>query len=159
MKHLVSSFCVLTLLWLGNSGHYSIMLLTLGFFSVVMVVWISHHMRLIDNESQPLQLMGKRLPGYYAWLARKIVSGNLDVVYRIWRGNQSLSPVIGKLRMSQESDMGRVVFANSITLTPGTVAMDMDSQEVFVHSITRQGLEELRQGEMDRRVCELEASS
>jgi multicomponent Na+:H+ antiporter subunit E len=158
MKHLVSSFIVLALLWLGNSGHYSGLLLGLGLASVITVVWISHRMRVIDHESQPISLSARKLAGYYIWLSGKILSSNVDVVRRVWGGNRTLSPTLETLPMTQQTTMGRVIYANSITLTPGTVAMDLEEGQVLVHSLTREGIEDLRQGEMGRRVTDLEVS-
>jgi len=78
------------------------------------------------------------------------------VVGHIWRGNGSISPSVARLPLSQSTDMGRVIYANSITLTPGTVAMDMDDGSVVVHALTEAGVQELEQGEMNRRVARLE---
>lgn len=155
MKHSFSLFVLLVLLWLGNSGHYSPLILGLGLGSCVLVIWLSRLMKVVDHESQPLHL-GRSLPGYLIWLVGKVVRSNADVVCHIWRGNRSISPCVARLPLDQSSDMGRVIYANSITLTPGTVAMDMDDGSVLVHALTEAGIVELREGEMNRRVVGLE---
>lgn len=155
MKHSFSLFFLLLLLWLGNSGHYTPLLLGIGVMSCLFVMWVAQHMNLVDHESQPLHL-GSGIFGYLAWLTAKVVSSNVAVVSHIWRGNGSISPSVARLSLGQSSDMGRVIYANSITLTPGTVAMDMDDGSVVVHALTKDGILELEEGEMNRRVTGLE---
>lgn len=156
MKYFVSVFCLLVVLWLGNSGHYSGLLLTLGLLSVIFVIFVVHRMDVLDHESQPLQVMGRKLPGYYFWLMAKIVRSNIDVVILIWRGPTAISPSVATLPVSQSSDIGRVIYANSITLTPGTVTMDLSDDTVLVHALTLDAVKELEGGEMSRRVSAVE---
>ncbi|MGL6159126.1 Na+/H+ antiporter subunit E [Microbulbifer sp.] len=155
MRHTASVFLILAFIWLFNSGHYTALLLSLGLLSVAFVAWIAHRMDIVDRESQPIHLTLK-LPGYYWWLFRKILAANLDVAVRAWRGPSAISPCIGSIPVNQTTDMGRVIYANSITLTPGTVAMRLDGDTIIVHALTREGLSELHSGEMERRVRELE---
>ena len=146
---------MLIILWLGNSGYYSPLLLSLGALSVVFAVWVSHRMDVVDHESQPLHLSGHIL-FYYCWLVGKIILSNIDVVKCIWLGNKSISPCFARLPMDQKTDMGKVIYANSITLTPGTVSMDIEGGTVLVHALTAESIAELRGNEMNRRVAGLE---
>jgi multicomponent Na+:H+ antiporter subunit E len=155
MRHTISIFVILSLIWLLNSGHYTALLLSLGLLSVIGVVWIAHWMDVVDHESQPVHLT-LRLPFYLWWLSKELFLSNIDVVKRVWLGNKSISPCMATLPLSQRTDMGRVIYANSITLTPGTVATDLEGDTVTVHSLTTGGLAALQAGEMDRRVSRLE---
>lgn len=155
MRHTVSIFVVLSLIWLLNSGHYTALLLSLGLLSVLLVVWIAHVMDVVDHESQPVHL-ALGLPLYYLWLLKQLVLSNIDVVKRIWLGNSSISPSMARLPISQRTDMGRVIYANSITLTPGTVAIDLQGDCIVVHALTADNIAELESGDMDRRVSRLE---
>ena len=155
MRHTISIFLLVACIWLLNSGYYTPLLLSLGLLSVVFVVWLSHKMDVVDEESQPIHLTA-RLPGYYWWLFVKIVQANIDVVRHIWRPKLSITPTTARLTASQNSDMGKVIYANSITLTPGTVSLDVDGDQILVHALNRGGIEELQAGEMDRRVKALE---
>lgn len=154
MKHTISLASLLTVFWLLNSGHYTLLLLLLGALSIALVVVIAHRMDIVDHESQPLHLT-LRTPGYWLWLAKEIIVANFDVVYRIWRGNSSISPAQGKLKASQQTIIGKVVYANSITLTPGTVAIDLEGDTVTVHALTQKAMTGLRSGYMDRRISKL----
>ncbi|WP_237064954.1 Na+/H+ antiporter subunit E [Microbulbifer guangxiensis] len=146
---------VLSVIWLGNSGHYSPLLLTFGVVSVALVVWIGRRMQVVDGESQPFHL-SLRLLAYYGWLLRKIVESNIKVAACAWKGPRAISPVSGRVPCRLESDLSRVIYANSITLTPGTVTVSLDDGEVLVHALTESGLAELREGEMEGRVARLE---
>lgn len=153
--HVVSLFIVLAALWLLNSGLYNGLLLSLGLVSIWFSIWLSLRMGIIDDESQPLHL-SRKLPGYYLWLAKKIIQSNIDVLLLIWRGPGAISPCVATLPCEQRSEISKVIYANSITLTPGTVAMDLGDDTVLVHSLTTAAIEELQQGEMAARVNRLE---
>lgn len=155
MRHTISLSLILVIFWLLNSGHYNALLLCLGAVSIVIVVIIAHRMDVIDHESQPVHLT-IHMPAYWLWLARQIIQANIMVTYHIWRGSKTISPTQFNLKASQKSDMGKVIYANSITLTPGTVAIDLVGDNITVHALTKKTAEELMSGEMDRRVSWLE---
>ena len=155
MRHTISLFVLLSSIWLLNSGHFGLLLLLFGLASVCLVVWIARRMDVVDRESQPLHLT-RRIPSYYLWLLKQLVLSNIDVVKRIWLGNGSISPSMATLPLNQRTDLGRVVYANSVTLTPGTVAIDVEGNQMLVHSLTREGIADLQSGDMDQRVCRLD---
>lgn len=155
MKHTISLALMMAALWLLNSGHYTPLIIGLGIASIFLVIVIAHMMDVVDQESQSLNLTGRFLV-YWGWLIKELVLSNVAVVKCIWKGNDSIYPVVGTLKISQKSDMGRVIYANSITLTPGTVAIDLQDNTITVHALTREGLQALEAGEMDRRVTGLE---
>jgi len=155
MKHSISLFLTLVAFWLLNSGHYSLLILSLGFASIALILVIVHKMDVVDHESQPIYLSSK-IFGYYLWLIKEIIKANITVVKHIWLGEQSISPTLKTIKISQKTDMGKVIYANSITLTPGTVAIDIVDNEITVHALLYKDLESLEIGEMDRRVTLLE---
>mgnify|MGYP001812474240 FL=1 len=155
MPHTISLFVTLGVFWLLNSGHYTLLILSLGLISVALVLYIAHRMDVVDHESQPLHLTLK-IPGYFLWLTKEMILSNISVVKHIWLGNETISPILTKIKANQKTDMGKVIYANSITLTPGTVAVDLVGDQITVHAISRENIEDLQAGEMDRRVCRLE---
>lgn len=155
MHHTISLALILAVFWLANSGHYSPLLLALGAVSVALACILAHRMNIVARESQPLHLIS-RIPGYWSWLLKEIAAANLDVVYCVWRGNDTISPTQVVVRASQKTDVGEVIYANSITLTPGTVVMELAGSELTVHALTREAAEALKGGEMDRRVSRIE---
>ncbi|MBL4940669.1 MAG: Na+/H+ antiporter subunit E [Colwellia sp.] len=155
MRHTISLFLTLAAFWLFNSGHYSMLVMSLGLVSIVLVLIICHKMDVVDQESQPLYLTPQIL-GYFVWLIKEIIQANITVVKHIWLGKESISPTFKKIKISQKTDMGKVIYANSITLTPGTVAIDLVDDEIIVHALLYKDFESLEAGEMDRRVSLLE---
>ena len=152
--HIPSLFIVLAITWLALSGHLEPFLLIAGAVSCAAIVAIAHRMDVIDHEGHPIHLTW-RIPTYWLWLLGQIVKANLDVTRRILDPRLPIDPVLARVPCSQQTDLGRVVYANSITLTPGTVSTDVRENEIEVHALTRAGLEALREGTMDRRVTAL----
>jgi len=145
----------LAVFWLANSGHYTVLMLSLEAISIALIVYIAHRMDVVDHEAQPLHLTLK-IPGYYAWLIKEIFLANLTVVKHIWLGNKSISPVFATITASQKTEIGKVIYANSITLTPGTVTVNIEDDKFLVHALLQESIEDLESGEMDRRVTQLE---
>lgn len=155
MRHTIMLTLSLTAFWLANSGHNTALMLSLGLMSIALIVYIAHRMDVVDHEAQPLHLTLK-LPGYYAWLIKQIVLANLLVVKHIWLGNKSISPIFATITASQKTEIGKVIYANSITLTPGTVTVNIEDDKFLVHALLRESIEDLESGDMDRRVTQLE---
>ncbi len=158
MRNTISLSVTLVLFWLANSGHYNTLLLILGALSVIFVVFIAYRMDVIDHESQPLLHLTAKLPAYYVWLFKEIVISNIKVVKHVWMGKNTIKPALKTIKSSQATDMGKVIFANSITLTPGTVAIDLVGNDILVHALMEEDIEALAAGEMNQRVTRVEKS-
>ncbi|MCP4184302.1 MAG: Na+/H+ antiporter subunit E [Hyphomicrobiales bacterium] len=156
MKVVINFGIILTGFWLINSGYFKPLLLGFGFLSVVIVIAITWRMKEKDGEFFPLIMMSLRLPGYLLWMIGQIIKSNMDVIRRIWLGSKSISPTIVTCKAGQKSDAGKVLYANSITMTPGTITMSIHDDILEVHALTRQAAKDLQLGEMDRRVTVLE---
>lgn len=137
------------------SGHYNVLTLSLGAASIVFTLYIAHRMDVVDHEAQPLHFTLKFLR-YQLWLIKEIVAANITVVKHVWLGNDTISPTMTTITASQKTDVGKVIYANSITLTPGTVTVHLDGDQFMVHALLRESIADLQSGEMDRRVTELE---
>ena len=155
MKHAFNLTLLLFALWLLLSGHYTPLMLLLGGLSTLLVVFLALRADLIDRETHPVLLKPSILL-YWLWLAREIIKSNLDVARRILTPGLPISPNVFTVRTTQQSDLGRVTYANSITLVPGTVAMDVDEDVITVHALTQEAAADLKRGEMNRRVCDVE---
>ncbi|MFW2438110.1 MAG: Na+/H+ antiporter subunit E [Arenicellales bacterium] len=155
MRHTIILSISLSAFWLLNSQHNSFYMLSLGVISVAFVLYMAHRMDVIDHESQPVHLTLK-IPAYYTWLIKEIILANLVVVKHIWLGNKSISPVFATISASPKTDIGKVIYANSITLTPGTVTVNLEDDRIMVHALLEESIKDLKSGEMDRRVAQLE---
>lgn len=155
MKYTIGLIVLLAVVWLLWSGHYNTLLLSLGAVSLAIVVAISLRMKIVDEEGAPVQLPLRLVP-YLPWLVLEIVKANVDVALRILRPGLPISPRLIRVRAGQRTDLGRVIYANSITLTPGTVSIDTDGDDITVHALTRGAAEGVLSGAMDRRVRRVE---
>ncbi len=145
---------VLIGIWLLWSGHYTPQLVSFGVASCLFVLYLSHRMQIDDEEGAPL--LGVRPFIYAPWLIKQIVLANIDVAQRILKPSLPIEPTMIHVKADQRTDLGRVVYANSITLTPGTVSVDVRGNDVVVHALTREGAEFDKSGELNRRVVKME---
>ncbi len=143
--------------WLLLSGHYTPRLLGLGVASSALAVALARRMDVIDHESYPVHIT-PRLITYWLWLLKEIVVANLDVAKRVLHPRMPIEPHFIRVKTTQPSELGQVIYANSITLTPGTVSVQLEGDEILVHALTRETAKALETGEMDRRVTQLEGN-
>jgi len=153
--HAVSLGLILFASWLLMSGVFLSLILVLGIVSCAIVVFIAMRMDVVDHEAVPLHITFRALL-YWPWLMTEIVKANFDVTKMVL-GLTPISPTMVQIKATQKTDLGLVTFANSITLTPGTISIDLDQDgHILVHAISREGAEAVADGEMDRRVTEME---
>lgn len=157
MFHAVSTFIVLYGFWLLLSGYFTPFLLISGAGSALAVLWFTHRMGIIDREGHPHHLSWRALISYWPWLLKEIVKSAWDVSLRILNPRLPISPTLTRFKPTQKTDLGLVIHANSITLTPGTIAVQVGRNEFLVHALTVEGAATLAGSEMDRRVSEMES--
>ena len=158
MLHLLNLGLLLALFWLGLSGHYTLLLLAFGVLSVALVVWLAHRMDVIDHESVPLHLSRGALT-FWPWLLVEIVKSNIDVVRRVLDPRLPIQRSVIRVPTGEMSPLRETIYANAITLTPGTVSLDIGDGEVVVHALSREAAEAVRSGDMARRVTVMEEGS
>lgn len=156
MKRALILFIALYGTWLLLSGHYNATLLTYGALSCAGIVLLVAHLGILDAEALPVHL-GIRLLLYLPWLMKEIVLSNLSVARVILDPKLPIHPQILRVAASQKTQVGQATYANSITLTPGTVTLDIRDGQILVHALTMASAVGLLSGEMDRRVAHLEA--
>ena len=151
MLYLLVALVVAWLLW---SGIYKPLLLALGAASCLLAFWLSRRMGYFDDNLFALRF-SRRLLLYWGWLIREIFKSSLTVSRAILDPRLSISPCTVKIKATSEHPFDQVMLGNSITLTPGTLSMDVHEGTILVHSLTEDGARELLAGEMDRRVTGL----
>ena len=143
--------------WLLLSGHTNPLLLSLGLLSVTAVVACVSRLEVLDDEGVPVHL----LPGlirYVPWLIGQVIRSNLDVARRIVSPELPIHPSVVKVDATHHTEVGRVTYANSITLTPGTISLDVSAETIEVHALTEDAANDLMSGEMARRVQRAEGA-
>jgi multicomponent Na+:H+ antiporter subunit E len=155
----VVTWLLLAALWVGLSGFFDPVHLTFGAVSVTLVTLFTHR-RFMPSAavSGALARMG-RLVLYVPWLVWQIAVANVDVMQRIF-GMRPIDPVVIRFTPDLVSEFGRVTLANSITLTPGTVTVDItDEGEFVVHALNREAADAVLTRAMELKVKAVEGGA
>lgn len=155
LLYAISSAITLFAFWLLLSGFFTSFLLAAGMGSALAIVAFGWRMNVVDHEGHPVHL-GWRAVTYWPWLVKEIVKSALDVSRVIVNPRLPISPTLVRVKPGQKTTVGIVTYANSITLTPGTISVEVSAEEILVHALVREGAESLAAGEMDRRVTQFE---
>jgi multicomponent Na+:H+ antiporter subunit E len=150
----LSLILVLTTFWLLFSGHYDARMLAMGALSVALTTWIVRRTRVLDDEGHSIPLAISSF-AYFPWLMWEIIKSNFEVASLILSPSRRVKPSVFSVTSTQNSDVFRVIYANSITLTPGTLTISVNDDEFEVHAIADGFREELRTNRMDRRVSRM----
>lgn len=140
--------------WVLWSGQFQPLLLVLGAFSCLLTAYLTRRMGYFDNEVFALRF-GLRLFSYWAWLAREVLRSSIDVARVVLDPRLPISPQTIEIKASATHPVDQAILGNSITLTPGTLALDVHRGKIQVHCLTQAGADDLMSGEMDRRVAAL----
>jgi multicomponent Na+:H+ antiporter subunit E len=146
----------LAIFWLLLSGHVEPLFLALGVLSLALVCWLCWRAGLTRRMGATARFI-LRLPWYLLWLATQMLVSSVAVVRRVWSPRPALLPVVAATSSAELSELSQVIYANSITLTPGTLSLDLGEDHVEVHSLEPAGVKKLHAGAMRRRVQWLEA--
>lgn len=138
--------------WLALSGHYERLILAFGVVSSVLVVLYAWRMDRADGYTFRFRVTW-RVPFYLLWLIKEVFWANLKVARIILHPKLPISPIIVPFRATMKSDLGRFIYANSITLTPGTITTGTDGDTLRIHALTWHDVDGREEDEMDRRIC------
>ncbi|MBX3677002.1 MAG: Na+/H+ antiporter subunit E [Rhodocyclaceae bacterium] len=158
MLYAASATLALFSFWLVLSGFFTAFLVGAGAASALAVVAFSQRMDVIDREGHPIHLSWRALT-YWPWLGKEIVKSAWGVSKIILNPRLPVSPTLVRIKPTQRTPEGLVTHANSITLTPGTISVEVGADEFLVHAVTREGAEGVASGEMDRRTTRFEGGT
>ncbi len=156
MKTVILSFTSLFLLWLLLSGYFKANLTIFGIISCTLVTYISIKLKIYSSHHERIKF-NLRLPFYIPWLLKEITKSNLHVARCILDSNNRTQPQVVYSKPSQKTNTGLAVYANSITLTPGTISIDINDNEILVHALTNHTAQGIINGDIDKRVTKLES--
>ena len=145
------AFVILFAFWLVFSGYLDPLHVGLGILSTALVAAFSHDLLFPDPPSSHTARTMWRLATFIPWLIWQVIDANLHVVYLVFRPSQ-IRPRVIRFRTRLTHDGSKLLFGNSITLTPGTVTMDIEENEFFVHAISDKAASDTLSGDMERRV-------
>ena len=144
--------------WLALSGHYTPMLIGAGLASAVLCAVAARRMLVLDPEGHPHHLLVGAVT-YFPWLVWEILKSAWAVAKLVLHPSLPISPTMTRVQASQRSSAALATYANSITLTPGTLTVGLAGNELIVHALTRDGALDLESGRMDRRVSKFEGTA
>ena len=155
----IGSIVVLLGLWLLLSGVYKPMVIGFGVGSVLVTVWVVNRMDAIDGDRVALKLNQFAFFRYLAWLMVEIAKANWAVTKIVMSPEMPIRQHLFHVRHTQDSDLAQVIFANSITLTPGTITVETEPDTFLVHalSFSPDDMDALR--DMDARVTATESTA
>ena len=149
----ITLFIVLFGFWLLMSGYYTPLILSLGVISCLLCVFLTIKGKFLDNETLPIYFF-PRLIQYTLWLIKEILKSNIQTAKVIIM--KSEEPELFSVKATQKTNEGKVTYANSITLTPGTVTTQIKNDILEVHALTKDFGDDVRSSEMDKMVTWLE---
>ncbi|MFW5815914.1 MAG: Na+/H+ antiporter subunit E [Wenzhouxiangella sp.] len=157
MRNILFLTFTLAGLWLAISGVYKPVIFILGGASLMLVVWIALRMKIVGDEHNPL-VFSWRLPVFWLWALGQIIQANLHVA-RLVFSPEKISPRIVSVPVPHKSSLGKVVYGNTCTLTPGTVTLGLDRDQLVAHALDRQSAQSLVSGRLADKICWLEGST
>ena len=149
----ITLFIILFGFWLLMSGYYTPLILSLGVISCLLCVYLTVKGKFLDNETLPIYFF-PRLIQYTLWLIKEILKSNIATAKVIIM--KSEEPELFSVKATQKTNEGKVTYANSITLTPGTVTTQIKNDIFEVHALTKDFGDDVRSSEMDKMVTWLE---
>ncbi len=138
MKKWISTFIVLWLVWVLVAGFELMEVLLGGIAALILSFIISKHVNYSFGFSIIIQLF-KFVFVYIPVFLYKLVIANFDMAYRVLSPKLPINPKIVKVPTDLKSDFSKLVLANSITLTPGTLSLDVEEDGILVHWVNAKG--------------------
>ena len=156
MLRLILSACGLFALWLLMSGIYKPLVIWLGVASAIGAALMIHRMDRLDGHRLRYALSPIRGIGYFLWLLREIAISNIAVTRVILSGGTGMRQNLFRVPNTQKTELGAVAFATSITLTPGTLTVEVEEDYFWVHALAFSDDDHAALADMDARVTALE---
>lgn len=159
--HMVVLALVLFAFWMVLSGRTETKFVIYGILTAVVTTWITYPLLLIPNKdgSKRYYVFGVSLPkavSYFFWLMWQLVLANIDVLLATTSQELDIDPKVVRFRFRADNPMASVVLANSITLTPGTVTMNVTDDGLYeIHALTVGAADGVLDGGMQKKVADL----
>ncbi|MCH2037912.1 MAG: Na+/H+ antiporter subunit E [Rickettsiales bacterium] len=159
MLNKIVVFLSIGVTWLVFSGHFTTFFFVAGLISCLIAVWFHSRMHFFEKKNKApksIPLILKPYSSlYFIWLIREIINSSLRVVALVWQVEPKISPSTGCVSTDQTNDVGLTLFANSVTLTPGTVSVMVAEDQILVHALEEDNLEDMKDKIMDNKVSKL----
>ena len=147
--------------WTGLSGRTETKFVVYGILTAVVTTWVTYPLLLVPNKdgSKKYYVFGFSIPKmimYFFWLMWQLVLANIDVLLATTGQELNIDPKVVRFRFKADNPMASVILANSITLTPGTVTMNVTDDGVYeIHALTVGAAAGVLDGGMQKKVADL----
>ena len=138
-------------LWVLLSGKLDVFHLSVGFLGAALIAWVNTEPQHLDEPPLP----HARLLLYWPWLFLEIVKSSLNITKIILDPKLPINPRLIQYRTDLRSNPAVVLLGNSITLTPGTVTIEVSSSELLVHALDDESSSGLESKTMERKIAEV----
>lgn len=150
---------LLIILWLLMSGIYKPLVISLGLFSAILCAFIVHHLGLFRHSTFLEDFKPLKILRYGFWLTVEIGKADWAVTKVILSKDLPKRQRLIFVPADQNTEHGKMMFGNSITITPGTVTVETERDKFLVHALTDEAADKTALAEMGRRVCAIEKTS
>lgn len=137
-------------------------LMTAGVVCCAAITLLCRRLGIVDDEGVPYQYWGRTIL-YLPYLIKEVIKSNIDVMKIVWRpGPLQVAPQMVKVPHTCRTSYGLVTYCNSITLTPGTVTVEIGDDDLLVHCLSKafaDGVSDIGPGSMQDRCKRVEGSS
>ena len=154
----ISLTVALCIFWLLLSGQFTFehsLIFIFGIISIAICLVLAYKMNIVDDEGHPIHLFTRALT-YMPWLILEIIKSTVHVTKIILSPSLPIYPSMFKVKASQKTPVGVNIYGNSITLTPGTITVGVEGNELQIHALTKDTAADLKTGDMDKRVVQFE---
>ena len=161
MVHMTGLALVLFAFWMVLSGRTETKFVIYGILTAVVTTWVTYPLLLVPNKdgSKKYYVFGFSIPKmimYFFWLMWQLVLANIDVLLATTGQELNIDPKVVRFRFRADNPMASVILANSITLTPGTVTMNVTDDGVYeIHALTVGAAAGVLDGGMQKKVADL----
>ena len=147
---------LLAAVWIAWSWHFEPLVVGFGVFAVVATLFLARRLEVLDVEAVPFELTG-RLLLYVPWLIWQVIVANFQTAKIILSPSLPIRPHLIRVRADQRTAVGKVIYANTITITPGTLALDLRDGVILVHCLDDEMASQEATGDVARKVAWLES--
>ena len=149
----LAAFVLLYIFWITLSGKFDLFHLSLGGLCSLLVAFLSHDLLFTNIKAEKRHLSSVRFIVYLFWLIYQVIMANFHVAYLVLSPKMPIEPRMVKFKTTLTGDISTVTLANSITLTPGTITVDIIDGKFYVHAVSKKTGDQLLTGKMEQRVA------
>lgn len=151
----IATFLLLMPLWLLLSGHYDLFHISLGVISCTLISLFSANLLFSSANIATHHIVIVRFILYIPWLIYQIILANILVAKLVLSPKLKIDPQVFRCKTDLKTDLAQTTYGNSITLTPGTITISLEGDEVYVHALAGNFKDDLLTGEMERKISKI----